>query len=167
MEKAIARKKQPAIICDIDGTVALMNGKRSPFEYEKAFWDEPNKPVINMLHAACDWYSKLHNELVTIIFTSARENKVLDTPDFTDVADLTTTWIDKHIITYGDRGRTIDFRFRKAGDYRKDAYVKFELGKELMEDYNILCVFDDRNQVVDMWRNGLGLQCFQVADGNF
>ena len=39
--------------------------------------------------------------------------------------------------------------------------------KEIMEEYDVLCVFDDRNQVVDMWRNGLGLQCFQVADGNF
>ena len=33
--------------------------------------------------------------------------------------------------------------------------------------YNVKYVFDDRNQVVDMWRNGLGLTCFQVADGNF
>ena len=27
-------------------------------------------------------------------------------------------------------------------------------------------VFDDRNQVVDMWRKN-GLTCFQVADGDF
>jgi len=27
-------------------------------------------------------------------------------------------------------------------------------------------VFDDRQQVVDMWRQN-GLTCFQVADGNF
>ena len=36
-----------------------------------------------------------------------------------------------------------------------------------MEEWEPIMVFDDRNQVVDMWRNGLGLQCFQVADGNF
>ena len=37
----------------------------------------------------------------------------------------------------------------------------------IKDNWNIISVFDDRNQVVDMWRNGLRLQCFQVADGNF
>ena len=36
-----------------------------------------------------------------------------------------------------------------------------EIGKE-----NVLCVFDDRNKLVDMWRKN-GLVCFQVADGDF
>jgi hypothetical protein len=31
---------------------------------------------------------------------------------------------------------------------------------------NVAMVFDDRNQVVNMWRDN-GLTCFQVADGNF
>ena len=31
---------------------------------------------------------------------------------------------------------------------------------------NVAMVFDDRNQVVDMWRKN-GLTCFQVADGDF
>ena len=30
----------------------------------------------------------------------------------------------------------------------------------------ILCVFDDRQKVVDMWRRN-GVTCFQVDDGNF
>jgi hypothetical protein len=30
----------------------------------------------------------------------------------------------------------------------------------------VIAVFDDRNQVVRMWRD-LGLTVFQVADGNF
>ena len=32
---------------------------------------------------------------------------------------------------------------------------------------NILFVMDDRDQVVSMWRNELGLTCFQVAEGDF
>ena len=32
---------------------------------------------------------------------------------------------------------------------------------------DVFVVFDDRNQVVDMWRNELKLTCFQVAEGNF
>jgi hypothetical protein len=30
----------------------------------------------------------------------------------------------------------------------------------------ILCVFDDRQKVVDMWRDN-GIDCFQVAPGDF
>lgn len=41
-----------------------------------------------------------------------------------------------------------------------------ELAKELVEKYHINYVFDDRNQVVKMWREA-GFRCLQVADGNF
>ena len=35
------------------------------------------------------------------------------------------------------------------------------------DDYDdVFAVFDDRQQVVDMWRQN-GLTCFQVADGDF
>ena len=168
MSKATAKKSKPAIICDIDGTVALMKGKRGPFEYEKAFEDEPNMPVIHMLLAARRYYEEMHNAKISIIFVSARENIDFDTGngDFVNVEHLTVQWVIKYIINAFEDDY-IFFKFRKSGDHRKDAYVKFEIGKELMEDYNIICVFDDRNQVVDMWRNGLQLTCFQVADGNF
>ena len=38
-------------------------------------------------------------------------------------------------------------------------------GKFIGKD-NVAMVFDDRQQVVDMWRYN-GLTCFQVADGDF
>ncbi len=31
---------------------------------------------------------------------------------------------------------------------------------------DVMCVFDDRDKVVKMWRDN-GISCFQVADGNF
>jgi hypothetical protein len=37
----------------------------------------------------------------------------------------------------------------------------FDIGKK-----NIMCVFDDRDKVVNMWRRN-GLTCLQVADGDF
>ena len=43
------KTKKDAILCDVDGTVALMMGNRSPFEYEKAYGDKPNYPVINVV----------------------------------------------------------------------------------------------------------------------
>jgi len=55
---------------------------------------------------------------------------------------------------------------RKAGDNRKDSIVKYEILQELIKEYYIEYVFDDRDQVVKMWREA-GLRCLQVAPGNF
>ena len=56
---------------------------------------------------------------------------------------------------------------RKKGDHRKDSIVKKELYEEHIKNrYEVLCVFDDRNQVVDMWREE-GLLCCQVYYGDF
>ena len=59
---------EKAIICDLDGTIALMNGKRSPFEFLKCDQDDPNLPVIDVLETmvkAKGWVT---------IFTTARMN---------------------------------------------------------------------------------------------
>lgn len=56
---------------------------------------------------------------------------------------------------------------RKDGDFRPDWEVKKEIyEKELKDKYEILGVFEDRTQVVQMWRS-LGLTCYQVCEGNY
>ena len=65
---------QDAIICDVDGTVALMKGKRSPFEYHKADKDEPNHPVISTVLTM----KEIHD--CKLIMLSARENVLLNIP---------------------------------------------------------------------------------------
>lgn len=59
---------------------------------------------------------------------------------------------------------------RKAGDHREDSVVKAELlsyiEKDWVEDLPIAGVFEDRQQVVDMYRSK-GLRVYQVAPGNF
>ncbi len=175
-------EKTPAIICDVDGTVALMMGNRSPFEYDKALNDWNNQPVIDMVFAA---KSMLEHKLtgegdfinVSLIMLSARENRELEAPidiyvggkeiKLRTVYDLTNYWLDKYM--RGPLGETHNvLHMREAGDFRKDSYVKFELYHDLIApDYDVKYVFDDRDQVVDMWRNGCKLTCLQVADGNF
>lgn len=50
---------------------------------------------------------------------------------------------------------------------RKDVVIKRELfDRYIRDNYQVLFVLDDRNQVVDMWRE-LGLKCLQVAPGDF
>jgi hypothetical protein len=56
---------------------------------------------------------------------------------------------------------------RPAGDTRKDSIVKREIfDAEIAHRWRVIGVFDDRRQVVRMWR-ALGLTVFQVAEGDF
>tara|TARA_R100000781_G_C4076432_1_gene126248 strand:- start:392 stop:871 length:480 start_codon:yes stop_codon:yes gene_type:complete len=152
----------PAVLCDIDGTIALMNFKRrSPFEYEKAFSDRLNKPVAQVVKSIIEgWRYKL-------IFFSAREDKTFSPGSpYKSTYHLTYEWITQNFGTSTDWGW--DLHLREEGNHNKDCYVKYDMYKEHIEGkYDVRYVFDDRNQVVDMWRNGLGLTCLQVADGNF
>ena len=57
---------------------------------------------------------------------------------------------------------------RKDGDNRPDQIVKRELYERHVQGlYEIEGVLDDRDRVVAMWRNDLGLTCLQVAPGAF
>jgi hypothetical protein len=54
---------------------------------------------------------------------------------------------------------------RAAGDFTPDEELKWQW----IAEYDlsmIMCVFDDRTKVVQMWRS-LGLACFQVAPEDF
>lgn len=136
----------PALIVDIDGTVAKMNG-RSPYDYTKVSEDLPNEPVIGIV--------KLYYELgYEILFTSGR-------PD--SCREDTVKWIKENI----NLGWDYRLLMRNAGDHRKDSVVKRELfDRHIRENFRVEFVLDDRNQVVEMWRS-LGLTCLQVAEGNF
>jgi hypothetical protein len=157
-----------AIICDVDGTISLMDfSKRTPFEYIKADEDRPNQPVIDLLLNTAKTLE------CYIVFLSARENVNFSSKRsvHNNAYDLTKWWIDRYVFDRQDAPSPIkgwELILRNKGDHRKDCYVKYDIyNKEVAPRYDIKYVFDDRNQVVDMWRNGLNLQCMQVADGNF
>lgn len=132
-----------AIMCDLDGTLALF-GKNNPYERD-FFQDEVNKPILNILNR----YSSYGAE---IIIMSGRNDKYMQE---------TLDWLTDNKVPFGQ------LHMRKDGDTRKDFVVKQEMFNEYVKDKsNVLFVLDDRNQVVDLWRN-LGLTCLQVADGEF
>jgi predicted kinase len=134
-----------AIIVDIDGTLAIM-GKRSPYDWHLVGNDLPNPAVIWMVKAA-------HKAGAQVLYLSGRDGSCYNP---------TLEWLDKHV---GIEGR---LWMRAAGDNRKDSIVKEEFYHSNIEGkYNVITVFDDRDQVVDLWRNTLGLPCFQVNYGNF
>lgn len=134
----------PAYIFDIDGTLAQMAG-RSPYQWDQVHTDKLVEPVARM----ADVLSRTKH---SIIVMSGRDGACFD---------LTKKWLLQHSICHDL------LVMRPKGDTRKDNIVKVELFREqVAPNYNVLGTFDDRNQVVAMWRS-IGLTCFQVADGNF
>lgn len=134
-----------AIMVDIDGTVALMQG-RSPFDETRVHEDLPNEAVIRAVRAM-----QAAGNLV--IFCSGRTDGCFD---------ATERWIQEHVQVPYEA-----LFMRKSGDQRKDSIVKVEIfDKYIRDNYNIVGVFDDRAQVVRAWRL-LGLPVFAVAEGDF
>lgn len=134
----------PAIICDIDGTLAHMAG-RSPYDYTKVGEDTLDKTIAGLL---MHMYYTDH----TIILVSGRD---------ASCELLTRAWLEANHVVY-------DFLYMRAeGDTRDDRIVKKEIYDEkIAGQYYVEFVLDDRNRVVEMWREQ-GLKVLQVADGDF
>jgi hypothetical protein len=134
-----------AVLVDIDGTVALM-GDRSPYDMTRVGEDRPNPAVITAVRA-------MHAFGHHIVFCSGRTD---------DCRDITEQWLATHV------GVPYQALFmRETGDSRKDSIVKAEIfERDIRHRWAVTGVFDDRAQVVRMWR-ALGLTVFQVAEGNF
>ena len=168
-----------AIIVDIDGTAALGIGKhRQPYDYSLVGKDKPNLAVF--INIFSFWSLFPDGE---VIFLSGRENVTFpgkstrkdksyrralwSGKEHKDCYDLTYHWIDHWLSCADIEDDQWELFMREADDNRKDSIIKEEIyNKVIKPRYNIKLVLDDRNQVVDMWRN-IGLPCFQVAPGDF
>ena len=134
-----------AVICDLDGTLSLLNG-RDPYDASSADEDLLNVPVARVLQMAKAQGYK-------VILLSGREQLY---------KEPTERFLSKHQIAYDL------LLMRITNDYRKDNIIKKELfQQEIAGKYFIEFLLDDRNQVVDMWRKDLQLPCFQVNYGDF
>ncbi len=134
-----------AILCDLDGTLALLNG-RDPYDASGCEADLLNTPVANVLR-------NYKQQGYQVILVSGRE---------ATYREPTLRFLEQHGIAYDL------LLMRAAGDSRKDAVIKRELfNRELAGKYYIEFVLDDRDQVVQMWRDELKLPCFQVYYGDF
>ncbi|MFF5174957.1 AAA family ATPase [Micromonospora sp. NPDC000089] len=135
----------PVVLVDIDGTVALATS-RSPYDMTRVGRDRPNEAVIEAVRA-------MHAAGYGVVFCSGRD---------ASARDATVAWLDRHV-----RVPYLALHLRAVGDTRRDAVVKREIyEREIRDRYRVVGVFDDRQQVVRMWRS-LGLTVFQVAEGDF
>lgn len=133
-----------AYMFDVDGTIAKMDG-RSPFDWSKVDQDTPNTDVIRIAQA-------LKNAGNTIIVASGRDGSAYDD---------TRAWMFQHGMPYDH------FWIRPAGNSEKDYVIKERIYREHIQGkFNVRGVFDDRDQVVHLWRH-LGLTTMQVDYGAF
>ena len=145
------------VIFDLDGTLALIDSRRElstkdngKFDWDVFFdpknidLDTPNQPVIDMA-------KMLSSQGHPIWILSGRS-------DVTHQA--TKDWLWKHKVSFDK----LMMRPKKL-HFTKDSDLK-QMWLDTIGVDNVAMVFDDRSQVVDMWRQN-GLTCFQVADGDF
>lgn len=132
------------VIFDLDGTLALMNG-RSPFDDARCFEDIPNYPMVDIAKMYCN------REDVTVICLSGRDEGRART--------ATENWLLAHDVIFDH------LYMRQAGDQRKDSIIKRELYEaNIKGKYLIYGVFDDRPQVCrDLWAEE-GLPLFQFGN---
>lgn len=136
-----------AIICDLDGTLAWMQG-RSPYDGTKVDEDRIDPQLRDLL-------GLLRHMGFTLLFVSGREGTE-------ECRTKTQKWLERYFDNHGFK-----LFMRKEKDYRGDEIIKKEIYDTYIKDkYYIATVFDDRNKVVDMWRKE-GLLCCQVAEGDF
>ena len=149
------------VIFDLDGTLALIDDRRAistkdngKMDWDKFFdpanikLDKPNWPVILMAQTL-----KKAGHSVVIFSGRSKATK-----------DATRAWLNNHKIPFDVlKMRPTDGDLKWMKD---DLLKKKWLTNLFPYTDDILCVFDDRQKVVDMWRDN-NITCFQVADGNF
>lgn len=138
----------PAVLVDLDGTVALHDGIRSPYDTSLYHLDRPNTSVIEAVRQELDCGN-------AIVFCSGRSS---------EFRDVTEAWIDEHVLP---RSAGWQLFMRPAGDLRNDAIVKLELfDQNICDRFDVRRAYDDRDRVVSAYRS-IGLTVLQCAPGNF
>jgi len=149
------------VLCDLDGTLADVNhrlhyiknddGTLKP--YAERDWDSFNAACVD---------DKPNEDVIQILkqlLFGCRMFYILSGRNDVVRAE-TVQWLEKHV--YWDLDYDTHLIMRKADDRRPDTEVKLEMVRELcLTPDDVLCVLDDRQCVVDMWRKN-GFRCLQV-----
>ena len=164
--------KKDVILCDLDGTLADVNHrlhfinnpdgtkktrKESDWDsfHTECINDAPNRDVIEIME------SLIRGAWMGCNICGSYERKVYFLSGRNDVVRAETVdWLQRHVHEDWDYDELLVMR--KANDRRPDTEVKLEMVQELgLTPDDVLCILDDRQCVVDMWRAN-GFRCLQV-----
>ncbi|GAA1581465.1 AAA family ATPase [Streptomyces globosus] len=135
----------PAVMCDIDGTLAL-TGDRSPYDFTRCEVDLLNEPVRYALEA----FRRGEGDTIVLLSGRGEEHR-----------PQTEAWLERHGVPYDE------LWMRPLGDTRRDDVVKAELfDAHVRHRYAVRVSLDDRDRVVALWRR-MGLPTWQVNYGDF
>ena len=162
--KNIVMKNEKWIIFDLDGTLADIEDRRRLCTKEngKMDWneffdpinislDKPNWPIINTLKA----FQEAGYRIAIFSGRSARTE------------DATHNWLMSHMCHYDVlkmRPENHPYKFMPDEKLKSDWFGNIFANHT--DEPEVICVFDDRQKVVDMWRE-IGLTCMQVAPGEW
>jgi phosphoglycolate phosphatase-like HAD superfamily hydrolase len=137
---------------DLDGTLADCTHRLHHIKQPRKNWDA--------FFAACSRDGPIPH-MVELARHLARVEKTVFCSGRSDqVRAQTQDWLTTH-------GLEGPLYMRGARDKRPDYVVKGELLDRILADgWQPIMAFDDRNQVVEMWR-ARGIPCAQVAEGDF
>lgn len=153
-----------AVIVDIDGTLTRRRwggpsretyrpeiwdpAARTPYDWHRVGEDIPNPAMIELTQL-------LHATGTAIIVTSGRSEIC---------RDETAAWLATVGVPYAELHMA---RAAESDGHVPDSAVKRRIWDEHISGrYRVLCAYDDRDQVVAVWRD-LGLMCCQVGPGAF
>jgi phosphoglycolate phosphatase-like HAD superfamily hydrolase len=150
--------KQLTVIFDLDGTLANIDKRRTKATKAdgkinwKIFFAPENIELDEPIDAVIKTFQALKQSGFRVGIFSGRD--AISKKE-------TEAWLAGHGIEF-------DFlRMRPQGDFTPDDKLKKTwLDGELYDGYEVMCVYDDRDKVVKMWREN-GVACFQVAPGDF
>jgi|TARA_A200000159_G_C7262937_1_gene313909 phosphoglycolate phosphatase-like HAD superfamily hydrolase len=143
------------VIFDVDGTIADVEHRRHFVSQKPADWKSfRNSTVFDTpVQWVCDIAKRFIAQGDNVAFFSARNESERSITE-----KQISEWIGE-----GHQGLFL----RPDGDFRRDDEFKSDLADKFEEvGGKIDIVFDDRNQVVEMWRQR-GTTVVQVADGDF
>lgn len=150
------KQRPKAVIFDLDGTL-------SDITHRLHFIKDKGTEDWKSFNGAC--YDDKPKEWAKIVFGLFLKDETFDILIVTGRDESmkydTISWLQNNDFQYNK------LYMRKYGDYRDDAIVKKEIYEnEIVNEYDVAMIFDDRDKVVDMWR-GLGLTCLQCQYGGY
>ena len=155
--------KDKWVIFDLDGTLADIETRRKMATKSngKMDWDiffadrlveldEPNQSVIDTCKVLAEKFN------IAIFSGRSQSTKM-----------VTEEWLKKHDVPFNIlKLRPTKHPFKFMPDDKLKQQWLDEVFPGDSKKLDVLCVFDDRDKVVKMWRDN-GLTCMQVAPGNF